>query len=142
MKQLNLSASRLIRKVDVCGCADITGFVLLGHSLEMAKKSEVRLRFHVDHLLILDGAEEYADLWVFPARTCNNERAYQQDVSVAPGVPDEMQQLLYTPETSGGLLVSVPSKGLDTLLALFAAQGHACWVAGEAIGGQGIELVP
>jgi selenide,water dikinase len=141
MKQLNRTASRLAQKVDVRGCTDITGFALLGHSFEMADKSGVRLRFFVDHLSFLDGAVEYADQWLFPAGTCNNERGYEHGVHFAAGVSEEMRQLLYTPETSGGLLVAVPSERLETLLAFFAEDGHPCWVVGEVIEGQGIEVV-
>ena len=141
MKQLNRTASRLIQKAGVCGCTDITGFALLGHSLEMAEKSRVRLRFRVHDLPLLDGAAEYADLWLFPAGTCNNDRAYRHDVSFAAGVSEEMQQLLYTPETSGGLLVAVPAERLDTVLGLFDTEGHECWVVGEVIVGQGVEVV-
>jgi len=141
MKQLNRTASRLIQQAGVRGCTDITGFALLGHSYEMAEKSGVRLRFHVGDLPFLDGAVEYADQWLFPAGTCNNERGYEHAVQFTPEVSEEMQQLLYTPETSGGLLVAVPPTKLEVLLALFADEGHPCWVVGEAVEGQGIEVV-
>lgn len=142
MTQLNRTASRLIQQVGVRGCTDITGFALLGHSYEMAEKSDVRLCFCVSDLPFLDGALEYADQWLFPAGTCNNERAYEHVVRFAAGVSEEMQQLLYTPETSGGLLVAVPPAKLERLLALFADDGHPCWVVGEVAEGQGIEVVP
>jgi selenide,water dikinase len=140
MKQLNRAASRLIQQVGVQGCTDITGFALLGHSHEMAEKSGVRLRFHVERLPFLDGAVEYADQWLFPAGTCNNERAYKHAIDFAPGVSEEMQQLLYTPETSGGLLVATPPEKLERLLALFSEDGQPCWVVGEVEEGRGIEV--
>jgi len=141
MKQLNRSASRLMQQVGVHGCTDITGFALLGHSYEMAEKSGVRLRFHVDRLPFLDGAVEYAEQRLFPAGTYNNERAYGHAVNFAPEIPEEMRQLLFTPETSGGLLISVPAEKLDRLIALFIRERRPCWVVGEVIAGGGIEVV-
>jgi selenide,water dikinase len=141
MKQLNRQAAQLIQRVGVHACTDITGFALLGHGYEMAEKSEARLRFHVDQLPFLDGAQTYADMWLFPAGTCNNERAYEHAVTFDPDIPEETQQLLYTPETSGGLLVAVPADRLDALTAHFAEAGHACWVVGEVLEGAGIEVV-
>ncbi len=141
MKRLNRHAARLIQRVGVNACTDITGFALLGHGYEMAEKSSVRLRFHVDQLPFLDGAVEYAEQWLFPAGTCNNERAYEHAVHFGPEVSEEMQQLLYTPETSGGLLVAVPQEKLEELIGLFTEAGEPHWVVGEVVEGEEIEVV-
>jgi selenide,water dikinase len=141
MKKLNRQAARLIRQVGVHACTDITGFALLGHGYEMAEKSGVRLRFYLDKLPFLDGAVDYAEQWLFPAGTCSNERAYEQGVTFASGVSEEMQQLLYTPETSGGLLVSVAPDKASGLRSLFAEAGHPCWVVGEVIEGEGVQVL-
>jgi selenide,water dikinase len=141
MKKLNRGAAELIRQVGVRAVTDITGFALLGHGHEMAEKSGVRLRFHVDQIPFLDGAREYAGLWLFPGGTCDNERAYEHAVSFAPEIEEEMEQLLYTPETSGGLLVAVPPEKLDRLAQLFEEAEHPCWVVGEVADGEGIEVV-
>jgi len=140
MKKLNREAARLVQSVGVNACTDITGFALLGHGYEMAEKSGVRLRFYVEQLPFLEGARQYADDWLFPGGTCNNERAYEHAVRFEPGISEEMQQLLYTPETSGGLLIAVPPERLETLTALFADGGHPCWVIGEVVEGEGIEV--
>jgi selenide,water dikinase len=141
MKRLNRDAARLIQQVGVHACTDITGFALLGHGYEMAEKSGVRLRFYVDKLPFLEGAIQYAEDWLFPGGTCNNERAYEHAVRFEPGISEEMQQLLYTPETSGGLLVAAPPEKLKALTALFDGEGHPCWVIGEVVEGQGIKVV-
>lgn len=141
MKQLNRQAADLIQRVGVHACTDITGFALLGHGYEVAEKSGVRLRLYVDRLPLLDGAVDYAEQWLFPGGTCRNEGAYAHGVTFAPGISEEMQQLLFTPETSGGLLVSVPPENGDALISLFAAEGHPCWVIGEVVEGEGIEVL-
>jgi len=141
MKRLNRDAARLIGQIGANGCTDITGFALLGHAYEMAQKGGVRMRFFLDALPFVAGAVEYADQWLFPGGTCNNEKAYAQAVTFHGGITEEMQQLLFTPETSGGLLAAVSPTKLDELLDLFAEAGHPCWVVGEVLEGEGIELV-
>ena len=141
MKRLSRDAARLSQQVGVHACTDITGFALLGHGYEMAEKSGVRLRFYVEQLPFLEGAQQYADDWLFPGGTCNNERAYEHVVRFEPGISEEMQQLLYTPETSGGLLIAVPSGKLEELTALFDTEGQEHWTIGEVVEGEGIEVV-
>ena len=141
MKRLSRDAARLTQQVGVHACTDITGFALLGHGYEMAEKSGVRLRFYVEQLPFLEGAQQYADDWLFPGGTCNNERAYEHVVRFEPGISEEMQQLLYTPETSGGLLIAVPSGKLEELTALFSTEGQEHWTIGEVVEGEGIEVV-
>jgi len=140
MKKLNRDAARLIQQVGVHACTDITGFALLGHGYEMAEKSGVRLRFDVDKLPFLDGATQYAESWLFPGGSCRNQQCYEKWVDFAPGISEEMQMLLFTPETSGGLLVAVPPEKLGKLTALFADAGHLYWVVGEVVEGRGIEV--
>jgi selenide,water dikinase len=141
MKRLNRDAARLIGQVGANACTDITGFALLGHGCEMAQKGGVRLRFFFDELPFVAGAVGYAEDNLFPGGSCNNQRAYEACVDFAPSLSEEMQLLLFTPETSGGLLVAVSPEKLDALLALFADVGHSCWVVGEVVEGAGIEVV-
>ena len=140
MKKLNRDAAHLIQQVGANACTDITGFALLGHGYEMAEKSGVRLRFHVEQLPFVEGAVQYADEWLFPGGTCKNEQAYEHKVHFAPTIPEEMQQLLYTPETSGGLLVALPADRLTRLTGLFADEGRPCWIVGEVTEGEGVEV--
>jgi selenide,water dikinase len=141
MKRLNRGAARLIQQVGVRACTDVTGFALLGHGFEMAERSGVRLRFFAKKLPFLEGAMQYAEASLFPGGTCNNERAYQHAVHFGPGVSEEMQQLLYTPETSGGLLVAVPAERLEMLAERFDEAAEPYWVVGEVVDGEGIEVV-
>jgi selenide,water dikinase len=141
MTRLNRDAARLIGQVGVHACTDVTGFALLGHAYEMAQKGGVRLRFFFDTLPFVSGAVGYADDNLFPVGSCNNQRAYENAVHFASDLSGEMQLLLLTPETSGGLLAAVPPERLDELIALFAGEGHPCWVIGEVAEGEGIEVL-
>jgi selenide,water dikinase len=140
MKRLNREAARLIGQVGANACTDVTGFALLGHGYEMAQKGGVRLRFSLDELPFVDGAVRYAEDNLFPGGSCHNQEAYERHVDFAPSLSEEMRLLLFTPETSGGLLAAVPPEKLDALLALFAEAEHPCSVVGEVVEGAGIEI--
>jgi selenide,water dikinase len=141
MLKLNRAAAELLQAAGTRACTDVTGFALLGHAHEMAEKSGVRLRFRVGSIPFLPGAEEYAGMWLFPAGTAHNRSAYQKHIRFGPGVPEETQELLYTPETSGGLLAAIPPDRLNNLKANFA-QAHApLWVIGDVLEGRGIEVM-
>ena len=140
MTKLNKKSSAIFKEVGINALTDITGFALFGHALEMARGSGVALRFYLDKLPFLPGSEEYADMWLFPAGTCNNQRAFEAEVRFDDDITEEMIQLLYTPETSGGLLASVPGGKLDILLSRFNDAGEDIWVVGEVVEGRGVEL--
>jgi len=140
MKKLNRQAARLIQQVGVHACTDITGFALLGHAYEMAERSDARLHFCFERLPFLDGAKQYAEDNLFPGGSCRNQDAYERRVNFALDLSEEMQLLLFTPETSGGLLIAVPSEKVDTLVSLFTDDGHPCWIIGEVMDGEGIEV--
>ena len=141
MKTLNRHAARLIQQVGVYACTDVTGFALLGHGYEMAEKSGVRLRFYVDRLPFLEGARQYAEDWLFPGGACRNQQYYERWVDFAPGVSEEMQMLLFTPETSGGLLIAVPRSEAQALLRRLEEGGDRGWIIGEVMDGEGIEVI-
>ena len=141
MMQLNRQAAELAQQVSFHAMTDITGFALLGHGCEMANQSGARLRFELQQLPFLEGAKDYADLWLFPAGTCNNERTFEEQVTFH-GIAEEIQQLLYTPETSGGLLIALPPAEADRLEVLYHQAGEPVWRVGEVVEGEGIEVVP
>ena len=142
MLVLNRKAAQLMKRVEVRAVTDITGFALIGHSYEVAQLSAVTMRFHLNRLPFLDGAKQYADEWLFPGGASCNRDAYQRHVTFATAVGDEMQMLLYTPETSGGLLICVAPDDAERLPDLFSEAGQQYWVVGEAVEGPaGIEVV-
>jgi len=140
MKKLNKDAARLIRQVCVHACTDITGFALLGHACEMAERSGEQLCFFLSRLPFVEGAVGYAEDYLFPGGTCRNQTCYGHAVAFAPDIRDEMRQLLFTPETSGGLLAAVPPNRLTQLQALFEEAGHPLWIVGEVRTGRGIAV--
>ena len=141
MKRLNRDGARLAQSLHAHAVTDITGFSLLGHGYEMAERSGVCLRFHLGQLPFVSGAVGYAEEWLFPAGSCTNQRAYEQHVTFDPGISEAMQQLLFTPETSGGLLIAADSDQWAALESTLPQEEQLCWVIGEAVEGEGIEVV-
>jgi len=140
MLALNRQAAELAQQVTFHAMTDVTGFALLGHGYEMASGSGVRVRFFFERLPFLPGAREYADLWLFPGGACNNQRTFEEHVTFNQ-LGEEMQMLLFTPETNGGLLIALPPDDADRLEALYRQAGQAVWRVGEVAAGQGIEVV-
>jgi len=140
MLQLNRQAAELVQQVEFHALTDISGFALLGHACEMAEQSGVRLRFHLDRLPFLPGARDYARLWLFPGGACNNQRTYQAKVTFHD-LPADLQMLLFTPETSGGLLVALPPAEAEHLQHLCHQAGQPIWPVGDVVVGERIEVL-
>jgi selenide,water dikinase len=140
MLELNRRAAELAQQVTFHAMTDITGFAVLGHAYEMASQSGVRFRFYFDQLPFLPGSQEYAGLWLFPGGACNNQRTFEEHVSFN-GLEEEMQMLLFTPETSGGLLIALPPDEADRLEALCRKAGQSVWRVGDVVTGDGIEVM-
>lgn len=115
MTTLNKSARDVMLKYRVHACTDVTGFGLLGHSLEMAQGSGVELELFVDAVDFLPEAVELAQVGVLPEGMYRN-RGFAED-TVDPGQAELWQQdLLYDPQTSGGLLMAVDPADAEALL--------------------------
>ena len=141
MMQLNRRAAELAQQVTVHAMTDVTGFALLGHGYEMASLSGVRLRFYFDRLPFLPGAKEYAEQWLFPGGSCRQPGDLRPPRRRSAGWRRRCRLLLFTPETSGGLLIALPPGEADRLEALCREAGQPVWRVGEAFEGEGIEIL-
>ena len=108
MLALNRAACERMLAFDAHACTDITGFGLIGHAREVALASGVTLEIEVERLRFLPGAVEYARQGAIPAGLKNNREFASCNVENMRAVPEEIENLLYDPQTSGGLLVSMP----------------------------------
>ncbi len=110
MATLNRAAAEAMEEVGVNAATDVTGFGLLGHALEMAEASRVRLVISASRVPVLKEALHFARLGIIPEGDYENIRFCEKKVQVLAGVPEERLSLLYDAQTSGGLLVSVPEE--------------------------------
>jgi selenide,water dikinase len=108
MKTLNREAAEGALAAGAHAATDVTGFGLLGHARELARASGVRLRLQAAALPLLAGAIEYA--MRFQSQGLRNNRAFAEaEVEFAAAVPEPLRALMWDPQTSGGLLTSVPA---------------------------------
>ena len=114
MTTLNKAARDAMVQFRVHACTDVTGFGLLGHVLEMAQGSNVQMELDVSALPIPPEALEFARMGILPEGMYRN-RKYAEAFVAADHVPLEVQDALYDPQTSGGLLIAVDPADADAL---------------------------
>ena len=116
MTTLNKAARDAMVKYRVHACTDVTGFGLMGHGAEMAQGSGVELHIDTASVSLIPEALEFARMGVLPEGMYRNRSFAEPHVD--PGsVPLELQDLLYDPQTSGGLLMAVHPADAEALLA-------------------------
>lgn len=122
MVSLNKIAGQVIREYPISACTDITGFGLLGHCVEMASASEVSFRLDVENIPLLLGAKGYAEMGLVPAGTYKNREHAGEHVDEG-NVEEAIVDILYDPQTSGGLLVSVAPEYAQEMLETLQLKG-------------------
>jgi len=110
MLMLNRRACETMLEFEVHGCTDVTGFGLIGHAREMAMASGVTVEIDAAAVRFLPGAVDYARQGALPGGLKNNREFASCAVEMAREVPSEIESLLYDPQTSGGLLISMAEK--------------------------------
>ncbi len=108
MLMLNRRACETMLAYDVHGCTDVTGFGLIGHAREMALGSGVSIEIDIAAVQFLPGALDYARQGALPGGLKNNREFASSAVELTREIPAEVENLLYDPQTSGGLLISLP----------------------------------
>ena len=116
MSALNRTASEVMQEIGANACTDITGFGLLGHACEMIQNSEVGLKIRASSVPIFAEAVEFARMGMIPGGTYRNKEFRSRMVKVTDGLPDYMLDILFDPQTSGGLFISVSTPKADILL--------------------------
>lgn len=119
MAELNRDAARIMVDFDISACTDVTGFGLLGHLAEMVNGSGCSARIVSGQVPLIPEAEEFAAMGLIPAGAYKNREFREQMITFAETVPRTIQDLLFDPQTSGGLLISVSDDHCtDLVLAL------------------------
>lgn len=115
MATLNKAAKEIMVKYEIHSCTDVTGFSLMGHSYEMASGSDATIHLQTDHILYHKEAYEMADMGFVPAGAYRNRDYAEKHVFWKKETPRPMQDILFDPQTSGGLLMAVAPKDADAL---------------------------
>lgn len=132
MTTLNKYAAEIIRNYPVRACTDVTGFGFLGHLHEMLN-NECSAVIFGKQIPYIPEAFSYASEFLITAAAQRNRNHLHQLVEFSPQVEFSMEELLFDPQTSGGLLVSVPEKVGEELVAKLESLGLPCGIVGQIV---------
>ena len=136
--QLNKEAAAVMKNFDIHAVTDVTGFGLAGHALEMAKSSGAGLQIALDDLPVMDEAFAMYQKGMNTGVNKYNERLVSEYLSFKVEYPDWRRQIIYDPQTSGGLLAALPGNQAPELVkALRKAATPAAAIIGNVISADG-----
>ena len=139
MTTLNKYAAELAKEFQVhCG-TDITGFGLAGHAMEMAKGSKKTFVIYAEKLPVLSGAREYAEMGLIPAGAYRNREFLEKDMESR--ISGWREDLLFDPQTSGGLLLAIPTEDAAGLMGRLSGLELPSAVVGEVTEEKGKFLI-
>ena len=132
MVLLNKTASEVMLEVGVNACTDITGFGLMGHAYELAEASKVTLSFFAGRIPIFDGCERYVKMGLMPGVSKLSKKYLKNAIRINPKVREELVDVLFDAQTSGGLLISIPKGKAEILCTKLKERGALTYdVVGE-----------
>ena len=143
MLQSNQSGAHILRAHGVTACTDVTGFGLLGHLTEMTRPSGVDVELHMSALPLLEGAVECVRAGMVSSLQAANVRLRRALRNADEFINDARYPLLFDPQTSGGLLASVPAEQAANCLQALHAAGYlqACVIGRVTAQGESVEPV-
>jgi len=134
MSTLNGKASELMQAIGVNACTDVTGFGLLGHAAEMIEGTRVGMVIDSAAVPFFPEAKELAEMGMIPGGLHRNRDFRKNMVAIDRSVPQFLADILFDPQTSGGLLISVPKLKVSQLLDSLHKEGVAeATVIGEVV---------
>ena len=131
-----------MKEIGVHSCTDVTGFGMLGHTLEMARGSNTEITLYSDEVPVMEGVKDYAEMGLVPAGAYDNKDTFIEDIELDNNLEEVMIDIMFDPQTSGGLLIAVPEEKVsDLLIELYANGVDQAAVVGEVTGAGGKVLV-
>jgi len=125
MATLNRAAAEVMLGYSISACTDITGFGLLGHIAEMICSTRTSITIQSGSVPLLPDAYELASMGFVPVGSHNNRRFRQNMINVSPGFDPVLRDLLFDPQTSGGLLIGCSVKDAERFVRHLQAEGVA-----------------
>lgn len=130
LTQLNSTASEIAQQFNVNAMTDITGFGLIGHVHEMTSSSKLNARMKLDKVEFFPQVIDLASQGFVPAGAYGNRQSYSDFVTYAENIELEYQDLLFDPQSSGGLLISIPESQAHQLVVKLQAENIQASVIG------------
>ncbi len=126
MTTLNREAAKLMtERSDIHACTDVTGFGFLGHALEMIEGSETGMRIRAAAVPVFPGLRTLVEEGIVPGGLIRNRKFRESRIEIGPDCPDWLVDILFDPQTAGGLLIALPEAAAAELLARMRAAGIA-----------------
>ncbi len=138
MVTLNRNAAGVMTGFPISACTDVTGFGLLGHLAEMIAGTRVGVTVFSDKVPLISGAMEFAGMGLVPGGAFRNRKFRENMVSLNSRVSPVLRDLLFDPQTSGGLLMGCPENQSQQLLDALHRQG----ISDAAVIGQATDVQP
>ena len=137
MTTLNRAAAEvMVATEEVHACTDITGFGFLGHALEMAEGSGVGMQIRAAAVPLFAGLRPLVEAGIIPGGLIRNRKFREKQIEIGPDCPDWRVDILFDPQTAGGLLIALPEGRAEALLErLRAAAVAAAAIVGEVVDG-------
>ncbi|PUU90990.1 MAG: selenide, water dikinase [Halanaerobium sp.] len=136
MLTLNNTALKYFDQYQINACTDVTGFGLIGHLLEMSENSNLEITIEAPEIPIFEGVRDFAESGLLPAGAYKNRDNYEEFVSESGKRDQTLYELMYDPQTSGGLLISVAEEDAAELLIDLYGEGLDVAVIAKAKKGQ------
>lgn len=133
MAALNNKTAQIMKKIGVSACTDVTGFGLLGHAAEMAESSRVSIKLRKGSLPLYPLVEELAEQGLIPGGTYRNLDFYRPMMEIMIDGGDVRLNFMADPQTSGGLLMSVPAARMQKMIEAMVKEGVEGYPVGEVV---------
>ncbi len=133
MSMLNRRACEIMRHYPVHSCTDVTGFGLLGHAYEMGAGSGVTICLDAAAMPLLPETRDMAGMGIIPAGAYANRAFLEGKLKIEPDVPLDLTDILFDPQTSGGLLIAVPEAQAEELLSNLKEEIPAAAIIGQVL---------
>lgn len=126
MTMLNRGAAELMaERSDIHACTDVTGFGFLGHALEMIEGGETGMQIRAATVPCFPGLRPLVEEGIIPGGLLRNRKFREKQIEIGPDCPDWLVDILFDPQTAGGLLIALPEAGAADLLARMHEEGIA-----------------
>jgi len=133
MSTLNRAAAEAMVEAGATAATDVTGFGLVGHASEMANASGMTVEISVEDVPLVEGALDTLERGLAPGGLFSNQHYYSAFVESRTRADARTVELMYDPQTSGGLLVALPEGALEAFEKALSARGGESWVVGRVV---------
>ncbi len=133
MSMLNKTAAGMMSQFQVNACTDVTGFGLAGHLLEMAKGSKKHIRLETQKVPLLNSVLDFANRGLVPGGAGKNRIFFEKFIQVGKSVDRAMLDLMFDPQTSGGLLISLQKEEGKAFIEKMETLDQKAWIIGKII---------